>query len=148
MATFKAAAYRVNTYWLVVSKRIPWIGLSVGTVVKILRALVDVDADITASTSLHNTVSVTEGVAGSTLVQAVVSVISLAVTFVIPKLTSLRHTVGTLVTGVLAGFADSIRIADAKERSYSIDTTFCEPTRVTFHDAFILVLATLGSSMV
>jgi len=56
-------------------------------------ALIDVDADVSTTTGLNDAVSVAECVAGAALVKTVVSVVVLAVAFVIPESTWLRHAV-------------------------------------------------------
>ena len=111
-------------------------------------ALVNINADVSTSASLDDAVSVAESVAGAALVKTVVSVVVLAVTFVIPKCTWLRHAVRALVAGVLAWFADAIWIVDTEETSIGINTSLGSSASVSHIGTLINVDATLWSSVV
>lgn len=111
-------------------------------------ALVNVDADVSTAAGLDDAVSVAESVARAALVKTVVSVVVLAVTFVIPKSTWLRHAVRALVAGVLAWLADAVRIVDTEETSVGINTSLGSSTGVSHIGTLINVDATLWSGVV
>jgi len=111
-------------------------------------ALVNVDADVSTAAGLDDAVSVAESIARAALVKTVVSVVVLAVTFVIPKSARLRHTVRALVAGVLAWLADAVRIVDTEETSVGINASLGSSTGVSHIGTLINVDATLRSGVV
>ena len=133
--TFKSRTFSVDANWFVnwwnISKRIVWVVNAISTVMDAFRALINIDADVTTAAGLDDTVSVAESVAGAALVETVISVVILAVAFVIPESTWLGHAVGTSVAGMLAWLADTVWIVDTEKTSISIDTTLSSSTSMS-----------------